>query len=224
MKRRNGRGLVFCLLSSVFCLLAAGCRQDMAKQPIGRPLSGLADSPNGGSARPLEPGTVPRGSLADSYEVRTGRKAGTDPLTFSREVFVDRVPIDVSTELVARGRERFNIFCAECHGRLGNGDGKIPARGFTKPPSYADDLSRGFRLRGIDLPLTEVPDGYVFEVISRGFGAMADYSSQVPVPDRWAIVTYVRALQKSQKPSPDDLKRLPEKERQAFEAAQEKAK
>jgi mono/diheme cytochrome c family protein len=224
MKRRDVRGLEFCLLSSVFCLLALGCRQDMAKQPIGRPLTGLPESPTGGSARPLEPGTVPRGSLADPYEVRTGRKAGTDPEAFSREVFVDKVPIDVSAELVARGRERFNIFCAECHGRLGDGDGKIPERGFTKPPSYADDLSRGFKLRGTDVPLTEVPDGYVFEVISRGFGAMADYSAQVPVYDRWAIVTYVRALQKSRKPSPGDLERLPEEERQAFQAAQEKSK
>ncbi|HEX5273556.1 MAG TPA: cytochrome c [Gemmataceae bacterium] len=187
-------------------LAPAGCRQDMAKQPIGRPLTGMPESPSGGSARPLEPGVVPRGSLADPYEVRTGRRRDADPDAFSRDVFVDRVPIDVSLELVERGRERFNIFCAECHGRLGNGDGKIPERGFTKPPSYYDDLSRGFKLRGVDIPLTEVPDGYVFEVITHGFGAMADYSAQVPVHDRWAIVTYVRALQKSQKPSPDDLK------------------
>jgi hypothetical protein len=94
-----------------------------------------------------------------------------------------------------------------CHGRLGDGNGKIPERGFAKPPSYYDDLSRGFKIRGIDLPLTQVPDGYVFEVISRGFGAMADYSAQVPVHDRWAIVTYIRALQKSRRPTPDDLKK-----------------
>jgi mono/diheme cytochrome c family protein len=188
-------------------LALAGCRQDMAKQPVGRPLTGMPESPSGGSARPLEPGVVPRGSLADLYEVRTGRKADTDPDVFSRDVFVDKVPIDVSLEVVERGRERFNIFCAECHGRLGDGNGKIPQRGFAKPPSYADDLSRGFKVRGTDIPLTEVPDGYVFEVISRGFGAMADYSSQVPVYDRWAIVTYVRALQKSQKPSPDDVRK-----------------
>jgi hypothetical protein len=77
--------------------LAAGCRQDMAKQPIGRPLSG-------NSARPLEPGTVPRGSLADPYEVRTGRRAGSDPEAFDRDVFVAKVPIDVSLAVVERGR------------------------------------------------------------------------------------------------------------------------
>ncbi len=197
------------ILITVGCAaaLAAGCRQDMAKQPIGRPLSGLAESASGRAARPLEPGTVPRGSLADPYEVRTGRRAGTDPNAFGKDVFVARVPIDVTDELVQRGRERFNIYCAICHGRLGNGDGKIPERGFTRPPSFPDDLSRGFKIRGTDLPLTEVPDGYIFEVISRGFGAMADYSAQVPVHDRWAIVTYVRALQKSQRPAPDDLKK-----------------
>jgi mono/diheme cytochrome c family protein len=193
-----------------FVLLVVGCRQDMAKQPVGRPLTGMPESPSGGSARPLEPGVVPRGSLADSYEVRTGRRPGTDADAFSRDVFVDKVPIDVSLELVERGRERFNIFCAECHGRLGDGNGKIPQRGFARPPSYYDDLSRGFKVRGIDIPLTEVPDGYVFEVISRGFGAMADYSAQVPVHDRWAITTYIRALQKSGKPSPDDVKKAQE--------------
>jgi mono/diheme cytochrome c family protein len=185
----------------------AGCRQDMAKQPIGRPLTGMPEGPGGGSARPLEPGVVFRGAMADSYEVRTGRRTGTDPEAFSRDVFVDKVPVPVSLEVVERGRQRFNIFCAECHGRLGNGDGKIPERGFTKPPSYYDELSRGFKLRGTDIPLTEVPDGYVFDVMTHGFGAMPDYSSQVPVHDRWAIVTYIRALQKSQKPSPDDVKK-----------------
>jgi mono/diheme cytochrome c family protein len=208
----------------IILLALAGCGQDMAKQPVGRPLTGLPDGPGGGSARPLEPGTLPRGSLADSYEVRTGRRAGTDPEAFARDVFVDRVPIDVSVELVRHGRERFNIFCAECHGRLGDGNGIIPQRGFARPPSFYADLSRGFQVRGTNIPLTEVPDGYFFEVISRGFGAMADYSSQVPVHDRWAIVTYVRALQKSGKPSPDDVKRLPENEQQALKAAQEKAK
>jgi len=185
----------------VTCALAlAGCRQEMAKQPVGRPLSGF-------SARPLEPGTVPRGSLADGYEVRTGRRAGSDPDAFGKDVFVARVPVDVTLDLVERGRERYNIYCAVCHGRLGDSQGKIPDRGMTHPPSYYDDLSRGFKVRGIDLPLTEVPDGYVFEVITRGFGAMADYSAQVPVHDRWAIVTYVRALQKSQRQAPDDLKK-----------------
>jgi mono/diheme cytochrome c family protein len=183
------------------CALAlAGCQQEMAKQPIGRPLSGP-------SARPLEPGTVPRGSLADSYEVRTGRRPGTDPDAFGKDVFVAKVPIDVTLDVVERGRERYNIYCAVCHGRLGDGQGKIPERGMTHPPSYYDDLSRGFQVRGIDLPLTEVPDGYLFDVISRGFGAMADYSAQVHVHDRWAIVTYIRALQKSQRPTPDDLKK-----------------
>jgi hypothetical protein len=96
-------------------------------------------------------------------------------------------------------------------------------RGFTKPPSFHNDMAHGFQVRGILLPLTEVPDGYIFDVISRGYGAMADYSAQVPVHDRWAIVTYVRALQKSQRPTPDDVKKLPEEEQQRLKAAQEKA-
>lgn len=188
-------------------LALAGCRQQMAGQPVGRPLTGSTVFPDGRSARPLEAGTVARGSLADGYEVRTGRRAGTDPDAFGRDVFVDKVPIDVTLEVVERGRERFNIYCAVCHGRLGDGNGKVVERGFTKPPSYHDDLSRAFKVRGVDLPLTEVPDGYVFDVISRGFGSMPDHAAQVPVHDRWAIVTYVRALQKSQRPTPDDVKK-----------------
>ena len=204
------------IAAAALCLLAlAGCRQEMAKQPVGRPLSGF-------SARPLEPGTLPRGALADSYEVRTGRRAGADPEVFAKDVFVAKVPVDVTAELVERGRQRYNVYCAVCHGRLGNGDGKIPERGFTKPPSYYDDLARGFKVRGIDLPLTEVPDGYLFDVITHGYGAMADYSTQVPVHDRWAIVTYIRALQKSQRPRPEDIKKLPEAEQQRLKAAEEK--
>jgi mono/diheme cytochrome c family protein len=202
---------ILCPLSFVLLL---GCRQDMAKQPVGRPLSGSTFFADGRSARPLEPGTVPRGSLADSYEVRTGRRPGSDPEAFARDVFIDKVPIDVTLPLVERGRERFNIYCAICHGRLGDGDGTVPLRGMTRPPSYHDDLSRGFQVRGVNLPLTEVPDGYVFEVISRGFGAMADYSAQVPLHDRWAIVAYVRALQKSQRPGAADVEKAARLERE----------
>jgi mono/diheme cytochrome c family protein len=92
----------------------------------------------------------------------------------------------VTEEVVRRGRERYDIFCAMCHGPVGQGDGMIVRRGYRQPPSYHED-----RLR-------RAPVGYFFRVMTEGFGAMPPYKSQVPVQDRWAIAAYVRALQLSQ--------------------------
>jgi mono/diheme cytochrome c family protein len=94
-------------------------------------------------------------------------------------------PFPVTEEVLERGRERFEIFCAMCHGFTGEGDGMIVRRGFRKPPSYHEDRLRQARV------------GYFFRVMTEGFGAMPSYRSQVPVQDRWAIAAYIRALQLS---------------------------
>ena len=78
------------------------------------------------------------------------------------------------------------------------GNGLIVQRGFTRPPNFHTDLSRGLKLRGMAIKLTEVPVGYLFEVISKGYGAMPDYAQQLPADDRWAVIAYLRALQLSQ--------------------------
>ena len=97
------------------------------------------------------------------------------------------MPFPVTAELLTRGQQRYDIYCAPCHSRVGDGNGVIPSRGFPrKPPSYHIE-----RLR-------KAPLGYLFDVITNGFGAMPDYSSQIPPRDRWAIVAYIRALQLSQ--------------------------
>ena len=98
-------------------------------------------------------------------------------------------PFPVTKEVLERGQKRFNIYCSPCHDRLGNGDGMIVRRGYRHPPSYHID-----RLR-------QVPNGYIFDVITNGFGAMPDYAAQIPPRDRWAIVAYIRALQFSQNAS-----------------------
>ncbi len=107
----------------------------------------------------------------------------------------------VTLEVLARGRERFNVFCSPCHDRTGYGHGIVVGRGYAKPPSYHID-----RLR-------RAAPGYFFDVITRGFGAMPDYRDQVPVRDRWAIIAYIRALQESQDARqedvpPEELRRL----------------
>lgn len=173
-------------------LLLSGCAQQMAEHAGYKPLSPSEFFPDGRSARPVVAGTVARGQLHTDTALYQGRDANGELVT--------QYPMQITKQVLDRGQERFNIFCAVCHGLTGHGDGRIVKRGFTVPPNYVTDLSRGYKLRGIDKKLTEVPVGYIFEVITRGYGAMPDHAAQVPVPDRWAIVAYVQALQYSQSP------------------------
>jgi Cytochrome C oxidase, cbb3-type, subunit III len=162
-------------------LLLAGCslKQDMALQPKNRPLSPSDFFADGRSGRPILENTVARGSLADD-----ALYVGKDSNTF---------PLPVTHELMERGQERFKIFCSPCHGLQGDGNGMIVTRGMKRPPSFHEA-----RLR-------QVPNGYIFDVITNGFGAMLNYSAQIPVRDRWAIVAYVRALQLSRNTKLSDL-------------------
>ena len=104
-----------------------------------------------------------------------------------------RFPFPVTREVLDRGRDRFEIFCAPCHGRTGYGDGMIVRRGFVPPPSFHTDALR------------QAPVGHLFDVATNGLGAMPSYAAQVPVRDRWAIVAYIKALQLSQHVDVDDL-------------------
>jgi hypothetical protein len=156
-----------CLVMLVGCSL----KQDMAQQPKNRPLSPSDFFSDGRSERPLLENTVARGSLAD------------DALFVPKES--NGFPLPVSQELLERGEGRYKIFCTPCHGLQGDGNGMIAIRGMKHPPSYHQD-----RLR-------QVPTGYIYDVITNGFGAMYGYSAQIPPRDRWAIVAYVRALQLS---------------------------
>jgi mono/diheme cytochrome c family protein len=174
-----------CLLALALLASAApACRQDMHDQPKYRPLRKSELFADKRSARPLVEGTVARGTLREDSAFFTGKAAGG---------FVAEIPVPVTAELVARGRSQYQVFCAPCHGSTGRGDGMVVQRGFKKPSSYHVD-----RLR-------QMPIGYFYDVITIGFGAMADYSAQVPPPDRWAIAAYVRALQLSQYASVADV-------------------
>jgi mono/diheme cytochrome c family protein len=206
--------------------LMTGCRQEMAQQPSYRPLRPSAFFENGMSARPLVKGTVARGQLQDDvhlYEgkwpaaiqnglqaagivgVADGNPLGATVLGFGRPLYADAFPVPITRKDLERGQERFNIYCAVCHDRAGTGRGIIVQRGFTRPPSYHTDLSRGLQLRGIRQQLPDAPVGYYFEVITRGFGAMPDYAEQIAAQDRWAIIAYIRALQLSQQATLADV-------------------
>jgi mono/diheme cytochrome c family protein len=128
------------------------------------------------SVRPVVEGTVARGQLHDDELMYTGKLNGEDATIF---------PVAVDASVMARGQERFNIFCSPCHGRTGQGDGMVVQRGYPRPPSLHED-----RLR-------DAPVGHVFDVITNGFGVMPDHAAQIKADDRWAICAYIRALQLS---------------------------
>jgi mono/diheme cytochrome c family protein len=173
------------VLICVALLALTACRQDMHDQPKYIPLRPSDFFADGRSSRPLIEGTVARGHLNDDAPFYTGKGPDGKPL--------DTFPFPITKEVIERGQERYNVYCSPCHDRLGNGDGMIVQRGFRKPPSYHID-----RLR-------QVPHGYMYDVITNGFGAMPDYAAQIPPRDRWAIVAYVRALQWSQNAKLDDV-------------------
>ena len=139
------------------------------------------------SMRKPPTGTVARGQLRDSVELYRGRTPGGE--------YVERVPIAVNRQVLARGQDKYNTFCAPCHGKSGAGDGVIMRGdyGYTPATSYHVD-----RLR-------QVTDGYLYDVIANGVRNMPPYAHQIPVRDRWAIVTYIRALQRSQYAQPGNL-------------------
>lgn len=195
--RISNLAAVLCLLGAAFS--AAGCRRDMFNQPYSKPLEKSDFFSNQMASRPVVPHTVARGQLHEDDAFYAGR-VGTN--------LVATFPTPVTQEVLLRGRERFEIYCAPCHGRTGDGNGMIPQRGFPKPPSYHTD-----RLR-------QAPVGHFYDVITRGYGVMFPYASRVDPADRWAIVAYIRVLQLSHDARPSDV---PEEKRAMLEAMQSNA-
>ena len=178
MKRTN-----LCALLGL-SFLALACRQDMHDQPRLEPFEASAMFSDGRAMRLSVPGTVARGRLFLDTHMYEGKVDGELATT---------LPVEISMELLERGRQRFDVFCAPCHDRSGYGEGMIVKRGMKQPPSFHVD-----RLR-------EAPVGYFFDVITNGFGAMYDLSDRITPEDRWAIIAYIRVLQRSQNTSIDEV-------------------
>jgi mono/diheme cytochrome c family protein len=183
-RRIAGRGPRCIVVAIMACGALGGCRQDMHDAPRYEPLEASTFFRDGRASRTLVANTVARGTLREDEHLYAGKIDGD---------LTDLFPMPVTADLMARGRERFNVFCAPCHGRTGQGNGMVVQRGFRAPPSYHEE-----RLRN-------APVGYYFDVMTHGFGAMPDYAAQVPVADRWAIAAYIRALQLSQRATVDDV-------------------
>ena len=158
---------------------------DMDNQPKFRAQQANPMFADGRAMRPPVAGTVARGELREDGAMYAGRTAAGE--------WVSTIPVAVTAQLMRRGQERYDVFCTPCHGYAGNGDGIVAKRAerlqegtWTPPSSLHTDLVRSR------------PDGQLFNTISNGVRTMPAYGSQIPVADRWAIVAYVRALQRSQ--------------------------
>ena len=185
-RRRRGAlklaGLCLALLG-----LTTGCHQDMWNQPKYKPLAVSNFFPDQHASRPVVAGTVPyQGARLDDHKYK-GKVDGQ---------FASTIPYPITEEFLRRGQERFNIYCAVCHGKLGDGKSFVASRGFeAKKPANMHEQ----RLR-------DMAPGYFFDVITNGFGTMYGYASRIQnVEDRWAIVAYVNVLQLSQNATLADL-------------------
>ena len=155
----------------------AGCRQDMHNQPKFYPQRGTTFYADGRSVRPQVENTVARGQLHEDSYFYTGLNNGVEGTT---------MPFPVTLDVLARGQERYNVFCTPCHSRVGNGAGMIVERGYSKAGNF--HTAR----------LMSAPLGHFFSVITNGYGSMPDYSAQLKPEERWAVVAYIKALQLSQ--------------------------
>lgn len=159
---------------------------DMDRQPKLRPQTGNAFFADGLSSQLAVPFTVARGAAWEDTPVNTGRVAGTTN-------FVEVNPVPVTAQAMARGRERFEINCAPCHGRLGDGKGITTKYGMTIIANLHDPR------------IVRQPDGEIFHTISNGKNQMQGYGANIEISDRWAIIAYLRALQLSRLGAIEDV-------------------
>jgi mono/diheme cytochrome c family protein len=171
--------LIACLLAAA---LLAGCEQHMADQPSLAPLEESESFPDGSAQYP-PPNTLPREAELDET-LTTGLVEGE---------LATELPMDVTPEVLARGEERYGIFCLPCHGPTGAGDGLVVQHGFPEPPPLTIE-----RLR-------DAPVGRLFQVITAGIGPMPPYGPMIPPRDRGAITAYLRALQEETAASADPV-------------------
>ena len=146
-----------------------------------------------GAGGPSTSRRLPDGVVARTSGDLAGSSSGTRGLDAARDAhaaeLAQSMPYPVTARLLARGRERFEIYCAPCHSPLGDGDGLVARRGFPHPPDY-----RIARLRA-------APDRHFYDVMTQGYGVMYAYADRVAPADRWAIVAWIRTLQRT--PLPD---------------------
>lgn len=140
---------------------------------------------DGATMRTPVAGTVARGNLREDDIFYKGRYADGR--------FAEKAPVEITRQLLDRGRERYNIYCAPCHSRVGDGRGIMVNRGYIPPPTFHSERIR------------EMPDGEIFDVITNGVRNMPSYRHQINPQDRWAVIIYLRALQRSRNATIEDI-------------------
>ena len=155
------------IMAIIVCAGLGGCGLSMTQQRKLKTYAPTTLWADGTSARPLPAGVVAQGDVARAA--------------------IEKTPPPATDELLARGRERFDIYCAPCHGLAGDADGIIVAHGFPRPPSYHIDR------------LLAAPAQHFYDVITDGYGVMYSYADRVDPHDRWAVTAYIRALQMSRR-------------------------
>ena len=167
----------------------SGCHLDMWIQPKAKPYYQSDFFRDQQASRPLVTGAVPQGSLRLNDAYHTGYDSATK---LTKNIPVQAVESFASPkEMLLRGQERYNVYCQPCHGKLGNGNGMIMQRG----TGYWQKVAASYHTKR----LREIEDGHIYDVITNGYGVMYGYASRIQdVNDRWAIVAYSRALQRSQ--------------------------
>ena len=189
---------MFLLLSVIAVISFAGFRGSLSRRP---PLEVFPDMKRQPKLRPQKPsplfedrrdsrlpvaGTIPLGTLLEDDPVATGRVPGTTNL-------IEANPLPVTAEFLSLGRERYAIYCAPCHNPVGDGNGIITKYGLLKAGNFHEPR------------LVRMPDGEVFTTITVGKNQMASYASQVSITNRWAIIAYIRALERAQLGRPEDV-------------------
>jgi hypothetical protein len=184
----------------VFALILAGCQGMPSEKPPVHPNPNMdwQEKFNPQSRNPFfednradrlpVAGTVARGQLAIDKAYHEG--------IYDNGEFVTRMPLELSRDFIKKGQVRYDIYCTPCHGKAGAGDGIVIGYGYVPPPSFHEER------------IIEMPDGELYSSIYNGVRSMPSYRHQIPVDDRWAIVAYIRALQRSQNASEADLQRL----------------
>jgi mono/diheme cytochrome c family protein len=189
-----------CLAFLLGLVFLDGCSEhDMVTQPKYKTLQPSDFFTDGQSSRPVVPGTIARGHLRINPIHDDGMVNGVLAEYIPLKEFDPKSTLDAKEvqnarlKTLERGRERYNIYCSPCHSQLGDGNGMIVQRGFSRPPSFHEPR------------LVDAPPGHFFHVITNGYGAMYSYASRIEPDDRWAIVAYIRALQLSQNAKLDDV-------------------
>ena len=193
--------LLFMALSGALIVLVAGKRgdtsrrppievfPDMDRQPKLRPQTGNEFFKDGFSSQLPVAGTIARGAPYQDTPENTGKIPGTTN-------WVETTPVPVTAQFMARGRERYNIHCSPCHGEAGDGKGVTSKLGMAVIGDLHDVAAR---------KVPQQADGELFNTISYGKGLMQGYAANISIPDRWAIVAYVRALHRSRLATLDDV-------------------